>query len=327
MKSARKLNKEYEMYEGIGGNFGDFLMKLDDFAEYAKSSETPVGEYKSFLGDSGGESDEEVYNAVPKLLNDSDQEASDVDVDDESEELPSDSESEEGQGKQMSDDEADEDGEGWFDDIDDYGAQYRNEPASNSSDDEEPNDERDESSVDECEHSVDPDHDFGSTYRPVQGEDIYGRKIEDERAKMSTTRYIPPSLRKKMQEATNESTAIHDSKSKGLVAIDKNSEQYTILKRKINGQLNRLSEQSRDSIVKGLQDIFSQNSFNMSCHVFTDCILGVCSNASQLMSTLIPLYSGLIAALHFTVDFQIGSFILENLVIKLFKVRQYISIV
>ena len=104
------------------------------------------------------------------------------------------------------------------------------------------------------------------------------------------------------------------------LAIDDDSEQSRLLQRQINGQFNRLSEQSRDSIVKGLQEVFARNSFTLCCHTLRGCLLSVCSNATQLMSTLIPHYAGLVAALHYSVDFQIGSYILESLVVRLYTV-------
>lgn len=317
------------MYEGIGGKFGDFLMQLDDFAQYAKS-DSSLGDRKSFLeggAEVDSDSDHEVRDVVPRLLNDSDQEASDVDMDNDS----NDGSEEEGSSEEEESDI--EEGEGWFDDASEYAVPAECNENESEGDSE---DGSDDESLDEEE---DPDHAAGSTYRPVLGEDIYGRTLPTLSASTAPGRYLPPALRKKLEEDAASATATADngdgkrscvgggsSSAKGsvrLAAIDENSEQTRMVRRQINGLLNRLSEQSRDSIVQGLREVFSSNSFTLCCHLLRDCLLSVCSNATQLMSTLIPHYSGLVAALHFSVDFQIGSFVLESLVVKLSEVSSW----
>jgi nucleolar MIF4G domain-containing protein 1 len=327
------------MYEGIGGKFGDFLMQLDDFAQYAKSDATP-SEKKSFLSvnDSDSESDNEVRDEVPRLLNDSDQEASDLEMDlSDSDSDDDDDDDEEEEEEEDEEEEEVEEGEGWFDDADEYavaGHDYsRNRSNSGDSGSDDEGDSGSDSGSDDGDSSGDEDdfpeqdHAPGSTYRPVQGEDIYGRVVDSGAGSSTTTsKYMPPAVRKKMEEeaARKAGTTSTGSATKTVGAaaftIDDNSEQSRLLKRKINGQLNRLSEQSRDSIVKGLQEIFAQNSFTLCCHILKDCLLSVCSNSTQLMNTLIPHYAGLIAALHHSVDFQIGSYVLESLVVKLYSV-------
>ena len=82
-KMESKLNKEFRDYEGIGGNFGSFLMQLDDLEAYVQGK-SKVG---VFAGDNevgGGDSD--VEEAGPGLLgahilDDDEQEESDVDDD------------------------------------------------------------------------------------------------------------------------------------------------------------------------------------------------------------------------------------------------------
>lgn len=294
-KSASKLNREFEMYEGIGGNFGDFLFKLDDFTEYAKSQKN-LGE--SFLGDdSDSDKVEEISDYLPKLLNDSDQEVSDVDADElQDDELNESDDENVDSSEQESDEDGinEEKGEGWFDDADEYA---HNTGLDNSEI------ESDTESVLSAQVQAE------DTYRPVSGEDIYGRVLGDSNT-TAASKYVPPALRKRLGETKPDSAS----------EFDDSSEQARVVRRQINGQLNRLSEQSRDSIVKALQQIFSQNSFQVCSHILKDCVLTVCSSSTQLMRTLIPHYAGLLAALHFTVDFHIGSFVLEHLVMKLHSI-------
>lgn len=87
-----------------------------------------------------------------------------------------------------------------------------------------------------------------------------------------------------------------------------------LLRRQINGLMNRLSDQSKDSILKGLQSIFNSNSIILSNQVLKESIIGICNNSTQLLTSLIPIYASTIAALHFTVGIEVGAFIVESIV-------------
>jgi nucleolar MIF4G domain-containing protein 1 len=53
--------------------------------------------------------------------------------------------------------------------------------------------------------------------------------------------------------------------------------------------------------------------------VLKDCVMAACSNPSQLMTTLIPTYAAVIAALHATKGVVVGAFITETLATSLHK--------
>lgn len=50
-----------------------------------------------------------------------------------------------------------------------------------------------------------------------------------------------------------------------------------------------------------------------------DCVMAACSNSSQLMTSLIPIYAAMIAALHLAVGADVGAFIIESLATSLHK--------
>ena len=72
--------------------------------------------------------------------------------------------------------------------------------------------------------------------------------------------------------------------------------------------------------------LFDCNSRTVTCHVLRDSIFAVCGNSTQLMITLIPMYAGVIAALHNTLGIDIGAFIIEYTVVALHKVSNHICI-
>ena len=76
-KAASKLDKEFAMYEGIGGNFGSFLMNLDSVGK-RKANKAGIE------NDEDDDSDVEESIEVVPFLNDSDHEASDIEYDDDS---------------------------------------------------------------------------------------------------------------------------------------------------------------------------------------------------------------------------------------------------
>jgi len=138
--ARKKLGKEFALYEGLGGDFGDFLEKLDDVGK--KSNVFSTGS-DGDSDDDGNHPDEVVARA--HIVDDDEQEESDV-------------ENGEGDGDAADDDDDDDD------------------------DEEENNDDEEEEGDGAA---------TAETYRPVQGEDIYGRN--------TSNAYVPPAARRKLQ--------------------------------------------------------------------------------------------------------------------------------
>ena len=241
-KAASKLSREYELYEGIGGNFGDFLMKLDDLAEG-----------KTVFAHENDNSDDEPIEEMPlPLINDSEQEVSDIDYDHSN-------------------------GDGDDDDDDDDDIKNTSGGKSESS----------RAEIIEVMHEVNDD-----SYRPTEGEDIYGRS--------KTGKYIPPSRRVSTE-------------------LDTSSEDVVLLKKTINCLLNKLSDQSKDSILREIKTIYSKNSHSVLNLLIKDFVLAVCSNPAQVMINLIPLYASFICALHHVIGIDTGAYIIEHICLRLFN--------
>lgn len=85
----------------------------------------------------------------------------------------------------------------------------------------------------------------------------------------------------------------------------------------MNGLMNRLSDATKDSIIHSLQNIYRANSRNIVNMILKENVLNACGNESQLMTSLIPIYASIVAALHFVVTADIGAFIIENLCVEI----------
>lgn len=82
----------------------------------------------------------------------------------------------------------------------------------------------------------------------------------------------------------------------------------------MNGLLNRLGDQSKDSITRSLKALFDSNSLNTSNSILKECTLTVCAKSDQTMITLIPIYTAVISVLHNTVSKDVGAYLIEHLV-------------
>ena len=275
---AAKLNKEYGMYEGMGDDFGDFLMDLDDLADLASGKEQ---KRKRVFASEGAENnkddDEEVEEqSAPRahILDDDEQEQSDISGGEEDEGFDYDDDDEE---------RADDDEEGEDDGDDEVHGAERTEDSSQG----------DEQGGGDGAASTSSSKDV---YRPTPGEDLYGLQQVG-----ASGKYVPPAKRSQ------------------LAGIDEASEAVKIVRRQMTGLMNRLSDQTKDQILRSIKAIFESNSASVVTHILRDCIMVACGNSTQIMTSLIPIYASLVAALHLIVGVDVGAFVVESLTNKLFQ--------
>lgn len=306
-KIAAKLNKEYGMFEGMGDDFGDFLMDLDDLADSAlgKKGTKEMIFAKNNKNSSYEEDEDEVeeHSALQAhIIDDDEQEASDIE---EAGDFESDDVGEDGVDNDY-DEIVDED-------DDDHEDDDKNEDEDgNDNGDDNNKDKMEEESLSDPESGDDFDYDYlqdgsdgseGNTkardmYQPTKGEDIYGRNT----ASSADGKYVPPA--KRMMQ---------------LDAIDESSDHVKMVRRQMNGLMNRLSDQSKDPILRSIKGLFDSNSVTVVSHVLRDCIMAGCTNSTQMMTSLIPVYASILAALHFVVGIDVGAFVIESLTVNLSK--------
>ena len=198
------------------------------------------------------------------------------------------------------------------DDMNSEDEQYDRMDAEESGSDGSVNEDDDDDLSDASDDTIE-DHDNSLTYRPTSGEDIYGNKIESGSGDaVKPTKYVPPHLRKKMQE--KESNNEEDT-DEGVVETSSKADPETILqiKRSLNNSLNRLSENTIESVSKSLSSLYSQHPF----HDINDCIWEnmrlACVPPHAVMSGLIPLYLAAISGVHWLGGdgIQLGGCIVE----------------
>ena len=157
----------------------------------------------------------------------------------------------------------------------------------------------------------DADHDVALTYRPASGEDIYGNRIDSNNSNMAKpAKYIPPHLRKK--ESVDEGPNDHSAMMKSVVeAAD--PETIRLIQRSLNNSLNRLSDNTLESISKAVAALYSQYPFRDINTCLWKNIQLACIPSAMVMSGLIPLYIAAISGVHWIEGdkIQLGGCVIE----------------
>jgi hypothetical protein len=262
--NVAKLNKEYEVNEGIGGGFGEFLMDLDDLTSgilgKAKSRKSLYSEKKNSKQQTKRKDEEEEDENEGEEDNEVDEEAVN-----------------------------EEDGDG------------------SEAEEEDEND-----SVDEKEEAEEAQKDKALTpftYKPIAGEDIYGRVVDpNSQSSSAPSKYVPPG-RRNLQNS---------SSSSSVVTLGTLSEKDLLLKRKLRGLLNKISEQSKDSILRELKQHYEQSSHNLTNEILLDSMIemSTTTTASKLVN-LIPLYASILSSLYFHVSSDIIYYSIERIFMKI----------
>ena len=157
---------------------------------------------------------------------------------------------------------------------------------------------------------AEPDHDAADTYRPSQGEDIYGNKLGDgESGGRKPGKYVPPHLRGKgsTQNAEN-----HDAE---------NQEKLRQIQRLLNNALNRLSDDTLISVAQQVVQVYSNHPTQMVNDMIWKNSMQACVATPMLMTGLIPAYVACLVGAHIQTGdtVQIGEFVLEKVVSEMWR--------
>ncbi|KAL3788985.1 hypothetical protein HJC23_012690 [Cyclotella cryptica] len=168
------------------------------------------------------------------------------------------------------------------------------------------------------------DHDVAFTYRPTTGEDIYGNKIDSENNNTAKpTKYVPPHLRKKMGEASSNDADDTGSSVKAIkpAAVEADPETIKLIQRSLNNSLNRLSENTLESVAKSISLLYSQYPFHDMNECLWKNIRLACIPPNLIMSGLIPLYIAAMAGVHWIGGdkIQLGGCLIEWSVKQLYE--------
>ena len=381
-KAESRLNREFSDYEGIGGDFGSFLMQLDDLDDLVKGRSKREYVFGK-PGDEGEYDSDELEEVRPQLmaphiLDEDQQELSDVDDDD------ADADADAAAAAAADDDDEDDRDDDYGDDdlpphlvVDadksdsdsDSVSESTSDPQSNSnsSSDADSYEYDYEERLASIEMNSDGDCDDGDShsstsssassssegsgtasdeydeeseknvkgsrkrsraeeeaeewkqyaYHPVAGQDIYGRTTDStESSSDAPAKYVPPALR--TEAAAEASEGEKGSAASAAPVVDMHSDEARIMRRQVNGILNRLSDATKDATLSALCSLLTAKSRTVCCHVIKEAVLKACASDTQIMASLIPMYAAMIAGLHFAVSTDIGAFMVESFATALY---------
>ncbi|KAL7545843.1 hypothetical protein ACHAWF_009192 [Thalassiosira exigua] len=164
------------------------------------------------------------------------------------------------------------------------------------------------------------DHDVALTYRPTSGEDIYGNKIDaSQGGAAKPSKYVPPHLRKKLARADSDEVGggeTDGAKAPGAssAAVDADPDAVRLIQRSLNNALNRLSDQTLESVSKSIASLYSQHPFRDVNDCLWKTIRTACVPRHMAMHGLIPLYVGAAAGAHWLGGdgIQLGGMLVER---------------
>jgi nucleolar MIF4G domain-containing protein 1 len=197
----------------------------------------------------------------------------------------------------------------------------RNQQAATSEEEEEEVEEEEEDasakSDQEAEDSENDDEDIDEA-APVVEEDIYGRPVVKVSPAAAPSAYLPPHLRRKLQAEAEKAAAEASSGDKKALLTPKMDEQaLRELTRRINGQLNRISESNMEPIALEMEALYRQNVRSAVNQILHDKMLQTACHPRQVMTSLIKVCSALVAALYHSVGTELGGFFVEKIVRQL----------
>ena len=65
--------------------------------------------------------------------------------------------------------------------------------------------------------------------------------------------------------------------------------------------------------MRAIKDLFDRNSVTVASMVLRDAILAACAHPTQVMTSLIPIYAAIVAALHCSISVDVGASMVEHL--------------
>lgn len=202
----------------------------------------------------------------------------------------------------------------------------RNQELAIASDEEEEEDEEieeeeeneDASEAESDQQSDEEDDEDAKSADVVVEEDIYGRPVVKPASAAAPSAYIPPHLRRKMQEeAEKAAAAASGTNAKALLSSKMDEQALRELARRINGQLNRISETNMEPIALALEALYRENVRSAVNEILHEKVMQTACHPRQVMTSLIKVCSALIAALYHSVGTEVGGFFIEKIVKQL----------
>jgi nucleolar MIF4G domain-containing protein 1 len=170
------------------------------------------------------------------------------------------------------------------------------EAQSGDSDEQSDEDQEFDSELESNESDQDMDDDSGNGNE--QSEDSEQEQPKAVTKTASASAYVPPHLRNK--------TDSHST----LSAEDQR--QQMLLKRRVQGLYNKLTEGNIDSIATELRGIYAENARRLVNTVLCDSLIATCSTPSSLVPALLMAAAALITSLNNAIGVQVGAMFVEH---------------
>lgn len=190
---------------------------------------------------------------------------------------------------------------------------------SEEEDEEEADDESDRSDNEEEQEEGDAqdDGEEEEDAEPVVEEDIYGRPVIKSSGTSAPSAYLPPHLRRKLQAEAEEAAAEASGSSKALLSSKMDEQALRELTRRVNGQLNRISESNMEPVALELESLYRENVRSAVNQILHEKMLQTACHPRQVMTPLIKVCGALVAALYHSVGTEVGGFFIEKIVRQL----------
>ncbi|CEG49355.1 nucleolar mif4g domain-containing protein 1 [Plasmopara halstedii] len=339
--ALKKLRKEYSK-DGLGEDFADFLSELDNISEVVKGRPKVVNHLEDYKAEVGlGLNDSKADSEFEDLDEETRQEMELLQAEDAEflkgmDELPTDESGSESESENLEQFYSDE--EDSHDDNETHANTLRNQQLSavegdNASDgikgkEDQISSEMDSENMDQLhkEEKDDDESDQEESHTNNEGEseedeeknvvveeDIYGRAMIKSSAGIKPSAYVPPHLRRKLQHKTGTGA----STTEEVKSLHMDEQEMRELSRRINGQINRISESNIESIVLEMEKIYRANSRSVVNEILLEKLLQITCHPRQVMASLIKVGGALLAALYHCVGSEVGGFFVEKLVRKL----------
>ncbi|EGC28514.1 hypothetical protein DICPUDRAFT_160053 [Dictyostelium purpureum] len=211
--------------------------------------------------------------------------------------------SEEGNNEDDEEEELEEDQDD--EEIQDDEAEYEDQDEEDVDQDEDEEDEEDEEMDEEENKKYIKEDIYGRIVNTKTGEIIKDNKGVSEGSAPSN-KYVPPHLRNQPQQQQQKQDQNATSKPNYL-----NIEVDPILKKKINGLMNKLAINNFYTIFNEISELFDNNPRNSMKQILTQLILTNCSESTQVVHSIIHIYTALISGLHSSIGTDIGGHIIE----------------
>lgn len=131
--------------------------------------------------------------------------------------------------------------------------------------------------------------------------------------KASSSMYIPPSKRQRPGSSTSAASTLPTANAPAAVVPETKQEKaLRKLQRFVQGTMNRLTEETKDSILQEIKEIYDVNDHQLITSLILDCLFSYILAAPQKILLALPLFASFLAALQMVIGDVIASSVVHQ---------------